>query len=55
MIYLARVDTADVKLKDFEQYCAISCANTTEEDRKRKDSVYSYKDGTIKVVQHDKK
>lgn len=24
MIYLARIDTAEINLKDFEEYCAIS-------------------------------
>lgn len=31
MIYLARVDTANVNLRDFEEYCGISCPERPKE------------------------
>lgn len=36
MIYLARIDTADVNLRDFEEYCAISCKEKPTKKQKKK-------------------
>lgn len=35
MIYLARIDTAEVNLRDFEEYCGIRCTKEKQLEEER--------------------